>query len=139
MKTHQSAVFGFPNSLIGIAGFAIVTTIGMALLAGAKFKRWFWLGLEAGTVFGVLFVHWLFFQSVFRIHALCPFCMLVWSMTIPIFWYTTLYNARVGHIKVSAKINGFLQRHHGEILLVWFLIIAGFILHQFWYYWKTLI
>lgn len=140
MKTHQAEVFGFANSLIGIASFAIVTTIGVSMLAGAKFKRWFWIGLELGTIFGVLFVHWLFFQSVFRIGALCPYCMIVWSVTIPVFWYTTLYNLEMGNIATPAKLKrivAFAQRHHADILVVWILIIIGFILNHFWYYWQT--
>ncbi|WP_442816071.1 vitamin K epoxide reductase family protein [Streptosporangium sp. NBC_01810] len=35
MITPQAEVFGFPNPLLGIAGFAIVTTTGAGLLAGA--------------------------------------------------------------------------------------------------------
>ena len=142
MKTPQSAVFGFPNSLIGLASFAIVATVGMALLAGATFKRWFWLGLQAGTIFGVVFVHWLFFQTVYRIGALCPFCMVVWSVTIPIFWYTLLYNLRAGHIKAPTALKSvvnFVTKHHGDILIIWFLVLAGLILNHFWYYWSTIL
>lgn len=142
MKTAQASVFGFPNSLIGIMGFAVVTTIGMAMLAGATFKRWFWLGLQAGTIFGVIFIHWLAFQSVYRIAALCPYCMVVWSVTIPIFLYVTFYNFRKGFIKVPTRLKGFvdfLQRHHGDVLIAWYLIILGLIINHFWYYWKTLI
>ena len=138
MKTAQSSVFGFPNSLIGIAGFAIISTIGMALLAGARFKRWFWLCTQAGVVFGIAFVTWLQYQTLYSIGALCPYCMVVWSVMIPIFWYVTLYNIRTGNIRIK-RGGGFLQRHHGEILLVWFLIILGLILNRFWYYWSTLL
>src|SRR3989338_2402786 len=53
MTTPQAEVFGFPNSLIGIAGFAIITCIGMSLLAGAKFNRWFWVGMQLGVTFGI--------------------------------------------------------------------------------------
>lgn len=145
MKTAQANAFGFPNPIIGLAGFAVVITIGMFLIAGAptaKIKRWFWLGLQTGTFFGVLFVHWLAFQSIYRIGALCPYCMVVWVATITIFWYTLLYNLRVGVIKTPKgweKFVAWLQRHHGDVLLVWLLIIAGLILNHFWYYWKTLI
>lgn len=140
--TPQASVFGFPNPVLGIAGFAIVITVGMALLAGASFKRWFWQGLQAGAVFGVGFVFWLQFQSVYRIGALCPYCMVVWSVTIPIFLYVTLYNLREGHIKTPPKLKGvvaFAQKHHGDILVAWYLIIAGLILHHFWYYWSTVL
>ena len=41
MKTPQASLFGFPNSLLGILGFSIMLTAGMAELAGAKFKNGF--------------------------------------------------------------------------------------------------
>ncbi len=142
MSTPQAEVFGFPNPFIGIAGFAIVTTVGMALLAGAQFRRWFWLGLQAGTVFGVGFISWLYYQSVFNIGALCPYCMVVWAVTIPIFWYVTLYNIRAEHIRLSgrlASVGKFAQKHHGDILFIWFALGILIILIKFWYYWSTLL
>ena len=141
MKTPEASVFGFANSLIGVMGFTVVATIGMAIIAGAKFNRWFWLGLQVGTIFGIGFVHWLIYQSVFDIGKLCPYCIVVWSVMIPIFVYTTLYNLRFGNITVPAKlksVNAFAQRHHGDIVIVWYLIIIGIILNHFWFYWKTL-
>lgn len=142
INTAQASAFGFPNPLIGLAGFAVVATIGAALLAGAAFKRWFWIGLQIGVLFGVCFVSWLQFQTIFRIHALCPFCMVVWAVMIPLFWYTTLYNIRQGNLPFVARhqrFSAFLQHHHGDILVSWLLILAGIIAHQFWYYWKTLL
>ena len=96
MKTAQAEAFGFPNPIIGVAGFTVVLTTGAALLAGATFRRWFWLGLQAGVTFGIGFVHWLIFQSLYRIDALCPYCMVVWIVTIPIFLFVTLRNLRGG-------------------------------------------
>lgn len=142
MVTPQSEAFGFPNQFIGVAGFAIVVTIGMAILAGAKFKRWFWLGLQGGVIFGVGFVTWLQYQSIFSIGALCPWCMVVWAVMIPIFIYTTLYNLREKNLKLSRKWNGFvgfLQKNHANILVFWYLAIFLTILIKFWYYWSTLI
>ena len=46
--------------------------------------RWYWAGLAAGTLLGTVFVHWLIFQSLYRIGALCPYCMVVWAVTIPL-------------------------------------------------------
>jgi len=142
MKTPQASVFGFPNSLLGIFGFGVVMTVGMALLAGATLKRWFWLGLEAGTIFGVVFIHWLFFQSVFVIGALCPYCMVVWSVTIPIFLYTTLYNLKSGNIHTPKSIKQFvsvIQKYNRSVLILWYAAIIVTILIRFWYYWKTLV
>lgn len=143
MKTWEASALGFPNSFLGIAGFAALVTVGVMLLAGAKkMPRWFWLGLELGSALGVILIHWLFVESVFHINALCPYCMVVWAVTIPIFWYTTLHNLRTGVIATPANLKrfvAFLQRHHGDVLFLWFLIIVGFIVNHFWYYWKTIL
>jgi len=142
INTDQAGALGFPNPFLGIAGFAVVVTIGMALLAGARFKRWFWLGLLGGSTLGLFFIHWLIFQSLYRIGALCPYCMVVWAATIPIFWYTKLEVYKLGLLQVPPRLSqlwGFIQRHHLDILAVWFLIIIGLILKRFWYYWSTLV
>ena len=140
--SSQGHAFGFPNEFIGIAGYTVISTVGVAMLASAKFKRWFWLLVQCGLSFAFLFMTWLQFQTLYRIGALCLFCMVLWSMTGPLFWYTTLYNLRTGNIPTPKRLKGvvaFAQRHHGDILLLWFLIIIGLILKRFWYYWSTLI
>jgi uncharacterized membrane protein len=138
MESGQAKAFGFPNPWIGLTAFAVLLTVGVSLLAGAKYKRWFWLGLEAGTLFGVGFVHWLFYQTVYQIHALCPWCMVVWVVVIPTFWYVTLYNIEQGVIKLPAgnwqSVGAFVRRHHLDILVLWYLIILVLILNHFWYY-----
>ncbi|MFY1683706.1 vitamin K epoxide reductase family protein [Micromonospora sp. WMMD730] len=137
MTTPQAAAFGFPNPLIGIVGFSVVTTIGVAVLAGARLPRWFWLGLQLGVTFGIGFVHWLIFQSLYRIGALCPYCMVVWVVTIAIFWYVTLRN--VHHEQLFTSRGAVLLRYHTVVLTVWYLIIVALIGEQFWFYWRTLL
>jgi uncharacterized membrane protein len=137
IKSKEGTVFHFPDPYIGLVVFPMVITTGAALLAGAKFKRWYWLALEGGTVFGIGFVHWLFFETVYRIHALCPYCIATWIVTITTFWYLTLYNIQHGNIVVPKNLEpftDFLIRHHVDVLVLWFLIIFGLILKHFWYY-----
>lgn len=142
MKSDQASAFGFPNPLIGLMGFSVVVTIGMAMLAGAKFKRWFWLGLQFASTLAVLFCMWLFHEAVYEIGSLCPYCIVVWTVTIPIFLYTFIWNVRNGFIKLTGtakKVSNFIEVHHGDILITWYLLIFLGILTHFWYYWKTLI
>jgi uncharacterized membrane protein len=127
MRTAQAELFGFPNPLLGIAGFAVVTTLGVVLLAGVSLPRWVWLGLQVGVTGGVLFVHWLIFQSLYEIGALCPYCMVVWAVTVPIFWYTTLHNFRPRF------------QYHSVVLILWYLVIAAGVLQAFWFYWSSLV
>lgn len=138
ISSNQAHTFVLPNPFLGLAGFAAVITIGVAILAGGKFKRWFWLLLEAGVLFALGFVHWLFIQSVYNIGALCIYCMCVWVITITSAWYVTLYNIDSKNIilpkSLTKSIYPWIRRHHLDILILWLLIIAALILKHFWYY-----
>lgn len=142
MTTPQAEAFGVPNPLIGVAGFAVVTTVGVGLLAGARYRRWFWLGLQAGVSFGAVFVHWLIFQSLYRIEALCPYCIVVWIVTIALFWYTTLRNLTAAHASLprpTRRATEVVAGYHGVVLTGWYLTILALILFQFRTYWQTLL
>jgi uncharacterized membrane protein len=142
MKTEQASLLGVPNTIFGLIAFSMLLAFGLLLAGGAQVKRWVWLGAQVAATAGVIFMHYLFFQGVYRIHAICPWCFVVWMITIPIFWYITLYNLQSQNIRVPAKLTGlskFVQRHHGDILITWYLVIFGILLQRFWYYWSTLI
>ena len=142
ISTSQASAFGFPNPIIGLVGFSVVVTIGAALLAGAAFRRWFWLGLQGGVTFAIGFVTWLQYQSIFEIGALCPFCMVVWTVTIPLFVYVTLHNLAAGYVKVPNTLKSpvsVLVRNHLGIVILWYLVIIAVITYKFWDYWKTLL
>ncbi len=138
IKSAQGHAFGFPNPFLGLAGYAAVLTIGVAILAGAKFKRWFWLAVEAGLLLATAFLAWLLFQSLYSIHALCPYCLAVDAVTIPLLWYVTLYNFDQKNIRLPAgkaqKIYGWVRRHHLDLLVLFFVLIIAWILKHFWYY-----
>ena len=142
ITSKQAEAFGFANPIIGLVSFAVIITIGMGMLAGAKYKRWFWLGLQSGTIFGALFITWLFYEAVYQIKALCPYCIVVWAMVIPLFVYVTRYNIQEGNIKLSKPLQGVSKwfcENAWFIVALWYLVIFTAILMQFWYYWKTLI
>ena len=82
MLSKQAEVFGFPNSIIGVATFAMMLVVAVALFLGIRFPKIFWQLLLAGTVLAALFCHWLAFQTTFVIGALCPYCMVAWFATL---------------------------------------------------------
>ena len=94
MSSQQASVFGFENSLLGVIGFSIVLTLGVLSWASTKFARWVWTGLQVGVVFGIGFVTWLQYQSIYELEVLCPYCMVVWVVTIPLFVHVSAYNLR---------------------------------------------
>lgn len=112
LTSAQGEVFGFPNPLLGLAGFVAPVAVGVALLAGARFARWFWLLFQAGVTAGLVFVLWLIGQSIYVLGTLCPWCMVVWAVMIPLFWAVTLRNAAAG-------VFGAGVRRAGAYLLTW--------------------
>ncbi|HWH25894.1 MAG TPA: vitamin K epoxide reductase family protein [Pseudolysinimonas sp.] len=96
LSSPQGSVFGFPNPILGLGGFVAPIAVGVALLAGARFARWFWIAFAVGVTGAFAFVLWLISQSIFVLGTLCPWCMLVWSIVIPLFWVTWLRLAATG-------------------------------------------
>jgi uncharacterized membrane protein len=142
MTSPQAEVFGFPNPLIGLVAFPIVTTVGVIALAGGTIPRWVWLGLQAGTVGGLVFVHWLIIQSLYVIGTLCPYCMIVWLVTISVFCYTTLHNLTTDRLPLPAgwrRAGRELAGYHGVVVTSWLLVITALIAARFWSYWTGLV
>ncbi len=135
MVTDQAEVFGFPNPFMGLIGFSVVVTLGAVVAAGLVPDRRLLAGLALGAVGGLALVHWLAFQSLYRIGALCPWCMVVWSVTIPTAVWSVLVAGR------SYSESGLLRGLWGVrylVVLFWYLAIAVLILIRFWDYWQTL-
>ena len=127
LESWQGSLFGFPNPVIGLAAWIAPIVVGVALLSGARFARWFWVLFNLGVVAALAFVLWLISQSVFVLGTLCPWCMVTWSVTIPLFWALTLYNLREGNIPVperARRVAGSLYSWVAVITLASDLVVA---------------
>ncbi len=138
MTTPQASAFGFPNSLIGIAAFAVVTATGVLAVTKVILPRWYWAGMTIGTLFGVAFVHWLIFQSLYRIGALCPYCMVVWVATVSLLVVVASSAFGPSGARGGAVVR---ELHHWRwsIATIWFTAVFLLIVVRFWDYWSTLI
>ncbi len=137
MESSQSHIFGFMNPIVGLVGFPVIITIAVGMLAGARYKRWFWLGMLAGLSLGMVFAYWLFYQSLYSIGALCPYCLSVDVTLTTLWWYLVLYLFGKGYMRLSAqwqKVGTFARKHHLDILVFWFVLMFALILYRFWYY-----
>lgn len=106
MLSAQAKLFGFPNPIMGLTLFFAPFVVAFAVIAGGKFKTWFWQLFMVGLSFGFIFVVWLFTQTVYSINAICLFCMVAWFGTIPMFWGTLLWLIREDFIQVPARFIG---------------------------------
>lgn len=123
LEAPQGSAFGFPNPLLGLAGWIAPIVVGVALLAGARFARWFWWLFALGMTGAMAFVIWLIGQSIYVLGTLCPWCMVTWAVTIPAFVTSWLHLLRSGMISDSAR-----ARSMGQTLMRWspVIIIAGY-------------
>jgi uncharacterized membrane protein len=139
MATPQASAFGFPNSLIGIAAFSVITVTGVLAVAKVPLPRWYWVGITLGTLAAAGFVHWLIFQSLYRIGALCPYCMVVWVATISLLVVVaSIAFGPNGDGRSGAVVRG-LHHWRWSIATLWFTAVFLLIVVRFWDYWSTLI
>ncbi|TFB80198.1 vitamin K epoxide reductase family protein [Terrimesophilobacter mesophilus] len=94
LNSVQGSVFGFPNPILGLVFWAAVITVGVGMLAGARFAGWFWALFSIGTAAALALVVWFIIQSIFVLRVLCPWCMVTWVVTIPVFFVVVLHTLR---------------------------------------------
>ncbi|KRB37698.1 vitamin K epoxide reductase family protein [Microbacterium sp. Root180] len=119
LESWQGSVFGFPNPILGLTGWVAPIVVGVAILAGARFARWFWWLFELGMLFAFAFVIWLITQSIFVLGTLCPWCMVTWIVTIPTFYVVTLHVLRAGLVPVGPRV-----RRGAAALMGWVPLLA---------------
>lgn len=136
METWQSSVFGFPNMIIGLMAFSVVVTVAVAGLAGVKFPRWFLIAANIGFLLGLIFSYWLFFQSLYAIQVLCPWCLIVTAATTLIFSTMLHYNLRHNVFGLKAKLDSKVQRfltggYHQMVVISWLALMVVLVVLKF--------
>jgi len=83
-----------------------------------------------------VFIHWLIFESLYDIGALCPYCMVVWSVTVPLFVVVSAIALRP---LAGNPVARFVYHWRWPLVVLWFTAVILQILVRFWDYWSTLI
>lgn len=102
-QSWQAQLFGFPNAFLGLVAEPVVITLAVASLGGVRFPRWFMLGAQTMYTLGLLFAYFLFSQSMFVIHALCPWCLLITVATTIVFAELTHVNIREAYLPLPRR------------------------------------
>ncbi|MGV9192842.1 vitamin K epoxide reductase family protein [Microbacterium sp. MC2] len=111
-------LLGFTNSIIGITMFlGPVYAAVSALAAPGGLRRWYWRVYVLGLTAAFVLVHFFAWRSVFEYGSLCPWCMIVWLVTIPLFWFTLGWSLRDG-------VWGRAPRRFGAGLFSWAVLIT---------------
>ena len=122
INTAQASLFGFPNPVLGVIGFTTVIMFGSLLFAGVELPKSMWLGLNFGALAGMFLVIWLVGQSLYVIGALCPWCMVVWAITIPIFWQVTTDNLASKSLSFGKGLSEIF------VTLKWILVASSYLI-----------
>lgn len=136
MQTWQSSLFGFPNMLIGMMAFPVVITVAVAGLSGVRFPRAF---MNAATIcygLGAIFAYWLFFQSLYAIQVLCPWCLIVTFSTTILLATIVHYNLRENYLGLSKKahrqVTTFLSKGYGQLITAcWLVLMVVLVITKF--------
>jgi uncharacterized membrane protein len=108
-NSWQASLLGFPNAFLGLVAEPVVITVAVASLGGVRFPRWFMFTAQIVYTIGVIFAYWLFYQSMFDIGALCPWCLLVTVSTTLVFTTLTHVNIRDGNLPLPPRIQSALS------------------------------
>lgn len=128
MDSWQGALLGFPNPYLGVAAFPVVITTGVVLLTGARLPRWYWTSLLVGTLLGQALVFFLMWTSFYAIVALCPYCMVVWTVMWPLLWFQVVRGAQAGHLPMGAGLRDALIANRMIILVIGYVAAVGWLL-----------
>jgi len=119
LNSWQGELLGFPNPLLGLAGWTATIAVGVGLLATrARFARWYWIAFNVGVLLALVLVIFLITESITVLNVLCPWCMVTWLVTIPTFWAVTLYNLKEGNIPVPERARGVFSTLYGWVPLI---------------------
>jgi uncharacterized membrane protein len=94
LVSWQGSLLGFPNSIVGMAAWAILLAVGIIMFTASELSRLVWMGLNVGLAGAFALVVFLIAQSIFVLGGLCPWCMVTWAVTIPVFFAVSAFNLR---------------------------------------------
>lgn len=124
------AGLSYPNAFFGIAAESVFVTVAVVGMCRVAVPRWFATCTWIGGLAALAYSYWLFFQSMFVINALCPWCLtLMFSTTIQ---FMALSHATVTVRRLPRKARGLRTYYRLGIDLmidvVWILALITLIL-----------
>nr|WP_277813313.1 vitamin K epoxide reductase family protein [Cellulosimicrobium sp. MM] len=111
-------------------------TTAVAALGGTRFPRWFLFAAQCVYLLGVVFAYWLFYQSMFVIGALCPWCLLITVSTTLVFASLLHWNVLEDNLYLprgaQARLLGFVRSGaYGYLVAAWLVGLAALVLLKY--------
>lgn len=111
-------LLGFTNAILGMVLFLGPIFAGVGAMASpAGMHAWYWRVFATFVLGGYLLVHVFAYRSIFEFGSLCPWCLIVWLMTIPLFWSVAGWTLQSG-------VWGSAARRVGSVIRSWLALIV---------------
>ncbi|MCA5891970.1 vitamin K epoxide reductase family protein [Isoptericola sp. NEAU-Y5] len=132
----QASLFGFPNAFLGLVAESVVITVAVSGLAGVRFPRWFMTAAQTVYLLGLVFAYWLFWQSMFVIGALCPWCLTITVSTTLVFVSMLHWNILEDNLYWPRWLQSWAMSlvrsgAFGILTAAWFLLLAAGVLLKY--------
>jgi uncharacterized membrane protein len=133
MSHRLAALFGFPNTFIGMVMFSMLLASALVLLSGSSFKKSFHKFVLALSTIAIGFSAWFFWASLYVIGKICIFCLAIWPASIILFWYGLLYwFSKQDQLSAGRKkFYKFGMRNHWFVVFCVFLLMLTLFLLRF--------
>lgn len=127
LNSHQASVFGFPNSIMCLVLFVIFLSVALVGLTGGVMTKKMRLSVQLLSLFTLGFAFWFLFESTYRIHSICIFCL---------FCFAGLIAVNAAWLRINAKDYPKLARltSRGTDLFIWLVLtlaVAAAIVFKF--------
>jgi len=127
MESWQASLLGFPNTLIGLMAYPVIILIAVLGLIAVKLPRWFFVAANVGFLLSTVFSYWLFFQSLYSIQVLCPWCLSVTFAETLIIASAIFYNLRENNFgfkkAANEKIQSFLNKGYYQVVVISLIVV----------------
>lgn len=120
---YNTAFFSVPNAVWGLAFFSAMAALSVAWLAGAHFSTWLWRLICVGMVGASAWLVWFWYVSFFVKGSMCPFCLVIWCVTIPLVIHTWIRAVQGGHLPCTPQLRSILVHWRWAIVLVVYLCV----------------
>lgn len=132
MGSWQGRLLGFPNPFLGVGAFPVVMATGVILLTGWQPPRWYWRSLTAFTTVGMGLVVFLIFTSVHELGRLCPYCMIVWAVMVPLWLLQISYGVDSGALPGGSRTRTVLVTNRAFVILGVYLVLILWVVIGLW-------
>lgn len=138
-SSFNTLFFGISNATFGLAFYGGITAIGLVLVSGGRFGKWLWRAVDVAMLCATAWLIWFQYTAFFVERALCPYCLVVWFVTIPLIVHTLTRSGQAGHFPMPASVRKFAVHGRWWIVAGCYAVLVAMAIVIFWDTWLIIL